>query len=212
MMQFSKDDISKMHHLYRINLINSCTGYKSANLIGTKDSQGQTNLAVFSSVTHMGSNPGIIGFFTRPTTVVRHTYENIKETGYYTINAIHDNIIEDAHHTSAKYDKLVSEFEVTNLEEEYKGNCPAPFVKNAPIQIEMKFLEEYYINANNTILVVGTVENIYLQDQIIEIDGFLNLTVAEVATINGLDGYAVPKLKSRLEYQRPKAGFAHRDN
>ena len=76
----------------------------------------------------------------------------------------------------------------------------------------MKFLEEYYINANNTILVVGTVENIYLQDQIIEIDGFLNLTVAEVATINGLDGYAVPKLKSRLEYQRPKAGFAHRDN
>jgi len=211
-MQFSKDDISKMHHLYRINLINSCTGYKSANLIGTKDSKGQSNLAVFSSVTHMGSNPGIIGFFTRPTTVVRHTYENIKETGYYTINSIHDSIIEDAHHTSAKYDKLVSEFEVTNLQEEYKGHCPAPFVNNAPIQIEMKFLEEYHINANNTILVVGTVENIYLQDQIIEKDGFLNLSAAEVATINGLDGYAVPKIKSRLEYQRPKAGFAHRDN
>ncbi len=32
MTTFSTDDINNMHHLYRINLINSCSGYKSANL------------------------------------------------------------------------------------------------------------------------------------------------------------------------------------
>ena len=35
-------------------------------------------------------------------------------------------------------------------------------------------------------------------------DGFINLSDANVATINGLDGYAFPKLKERLAYQRPK--------
>jgi len=32
--------------------------------------------------------------------------------------------------------------------------------------------------------------------------------MGKVATINGLDGYAVPQLKTRLEYQRPKPEFA----
>ena len=115
MTEFSKDDIDKMENLYRINLINSCSGYKSANLIGTKDKNGNSNVAVFSSVTHIGSNPALFGFFTRPTSVARHTYDNIKETGVFTLNHIHADIIEDAHHTSAKYNKSVSEFDVTLL-------------------------------------------------------------------------------------------------
>ena len=115
MAKFSLDDINQMHHLYRINLINSCSGYKSANLIGTKDSAGTSNVAVFSSITHLGSNPGLLGFFLRPTTVIRNTYDNIKTTGKYTLNHIHEGILEDAHHTSAKYDSSISEFDVTSL-------------------------------------------------------------------------------------------------
>ncbi|SHH69252.1 flavin reductase family protein [Winogradskyella jejuensis] len=211
MAEFSLEDINKMHHLYRINLINSCSGYKSANLIGTKDADGNSNLAVFSSLTHMGSNPGLLGVFMRPTTVIRHTYENLKNTGYYTVNHIHEQIITDAHHTSAKYDKSVSEFDVTELQEEYKDHFHAPFVAGCPIQIAMSFVEEYHIKANNTILVVGKIEKLYVPDELIEKDGFINLSKGKVVTINGLDGYAVPDLKTRLEYQRPKAGFAHRD-
>ena len=63
MTHFNTDDFSQMHHLYRINLINSCSGYKSANLIGTKSVDGITNVAIFSSVTHIGSNPALLGFF-----------------------------------------------------------------------------------------------------------------------------------------------------
>lgn len=71
MKHFSKEDISKMSSIYRLNMINSCTGYKSANLIGTKSKKGVTNLAVFNSVIHLGSNPPLIGFILRPTTVAR---------------------------------------------------------------------------------------------------------------------------------------------
>lgn len=208
MAEFSLDDINQMHHLYRINLINSCSGYKSANLIGTKDSMGTSNVAVFSSITHLGSNPGLLGFFLRPTTVIRNTYDNIKNTGKYTLNHIHDGILEDAHHTSAKYDPSISEFDVTTLEEEYKDNFIAPFVKGCPIQLAMSYVEEYPIKANNTILLIGKIEKLYVLDDLLEKDGFINLSKGKVATINGLDGYAVPELKTRLEYQRPKPEFA----
>ncbi|WP_338360189.1 flavin reductase family protein [Yeosuana marina] len=205
MPHFTQFDIDNMQHLYKINLINSCSGYKSANLIGTKSAQGISNVAVFSSVTHIGSSPALLGFFLRPTTVIRNTYENIKETGYFTINHIHESILIDAHHTSAKYDKSISEFDVTSLEEAYKDGYSVPFVKDAPIQMAMKYVEEYAIKANNTILLIGEIKDLYIADNLLEEDGFVNLSKANVATINGLDGYSVPSLKTRLEYQRPKA-------
>lgn len=204
MVYFSENDINNLHHLYKINLINSCSGYKSANLIGTKSVDGIENVAVFSSVTHIGSSPAMFGFFMRPTTVIRNTYQNIKDTGFFTINHIHKNIIEDAHHTSAKYDTSISEFDVTGLNSEYKANFQAPFVKDAPIQLAMEFVEEYHIKANNTILLIGKIVGLYVNDNLIEKDGFVNLNKAEVAAINGLDGYAVAENNLRLGYQRPK--------
>ena len=122
MFHLKRQDFDDLDHLYKINLVNSCSGFKSANLIGTKSNDGIANVAVFSSVTHFGSNPPLLGIIFRPVSdVPRNTYENIKETGQFTINHIHWDIIEQAHHTSAKYNKRISEFEVTELEEEYKN-------------------------------------------------------------------------------------------
>ncbi|WP_345276720.1 flavin reductase family protein [Litoribaculum gwangyangense] len=204
MKYFDENTIENLNHIYKINLINSCSGYKSANLIGTRSGNGIENVAVFSSVTHIGSSPAMLGFFLRPTTVIRNTYENLKETGYYTLNHIHKNILEDAHHTSAKYDASISEFDVTNLNSEYRNNFQAPFVKDAPIQMAMKFVEEYDIKANNTILVIGKIIGLYVKDILIEDDGFVNLSKANIAAINGLDGYAIPQANTRFGYQRPK--------
>ena len=118
MHYFSLEDINNLKHLYKINLINSCSGFKSANLIGTKSKDGIENVAVFSSVTHVGSNPPILGFFCRPTKVTRDTYTNIKETGFYTINHIQESNFKEAHHTSAKYNSIISEFDKTQLKSE----------------------------------------------------------------------------------------------
>ncbi|XCF04929.1 flavin reductase [Tamlana crocina] len=211
MTYFSASDIEQLDHIYKINLINSCSGYKSANLLGTRSAQGIKNVAVFSSVTHLGSSPALLGFFLRPTTVLRNTYQNIKDTGFYTINHIHEEIIQDAHHTSAKYESNVSEFEVTNLKPEYKNDFHAPFVEGAPIQLAMEFVEEYPIKANNTILVVGKIKALYVEDGLIENDGFINLSFAQVAAINGLDGYTIPQARERYGYQRPKNLVTNKD-
>lgn len=204
MKYLSKAHIENLDHIYKINLINSCAGYKSANLISTKSAKGITNVAVFSSVIHMGSSPALLGFILRPTSVARNTYDNIKETKFYTINHIHEAILEDAHHTSAKYSSDVSEFDFTRLEEEYKIDFFPPYVKNAPIQIGLKYVEEYPIQANGTILLIGEIQHLYFNKNLLHDDGFINLSKAKVAAINGLDGYAIPKLKTRFGYQRPK--------
>jgi flavin reductase (DIM6/NTAB) family NADH-FMN oxidoreductase RutF len=201
---FNYKDIQNLNKIFKINLINSCSGFKSANLLGSISEEGVSNVAVFSSVTHLGSNPPTLGFILRPTTVPRDTYKNIKDSGFFTINHIHEAIIEDAHHTSAKYPKEVSEFDVTNLEEEYKGSFKAPFVKDAPVQMSMKFIEEVYVPSNDVMLIVSQIEELYIDDELLQADGLINLSKGNIATINGLDTYAVPKFNKQLSYQRPK--------
>jgi len=203
-MHYTRDQINNLEKIKKINLINSCSGYKSANLIGTISKEGITNVAVFSSVTHLGSNPPTLGFILRPTTVPRDTYKNILESGIFTINHIFEDIIEDAHHTSAKYEEVISEFDITGLEDEYYNNCIAPFVKGSPVQMEMKFIEEYHIKSNNVIHIIAEIKNLYVKDDILKEDGFLDLAKGKVAAINGLDAYAIADNNTRFNYQRPK--------
>ena len=203
-MHYTRDQINNLEKIKKINLINSCSGYKSANLIGTISKEGITNVAVFSSVTHLGSNPPTLGFILRPTTVPRDTYKNILESGVFTINHIFENIIEDAHHTSAKYEEVISEFDITGLEDEYYNDCIAPFVKGSPVQMEMKFIEEYHIKSNNVIHIIAEIKNLYVKDDILKKDGFLDLAKGKVAAINGLDAYAIADNNTRFNYQRPK--------
>ena len=205
MKYFDKNSIADFDKIHRINLMNSLSGYKSANLLGTVSNEGFENVAVFSSIVHLGSNPPVLGFILRPTTVPRNTYENIINTGYYTVNHITEKFTQQAHHTSAKYNKLISEFDMTGLTPEYKKDFHAPFVKESPVQIGLKFLEEYHIKANDTLLVVGEIQCFYVNEVMYDDkDGFLDLSKGNVATINGLDAYAIPKNNTRYEYQRPK--------
>ena len=204
MKHYSKKDINEMNRIYRLNLINSCTGYKSANLIGTISTNKIYNVAVFSSITHLGSDPALLTFIVRPTTVPRDTYKNIIDTKQFTVNHINVDDIEDAHHTSARYPEMISEFDMTKLEKEFKDGYSAPFVKSSKIKLGCKFLNQYEIKENNTLLMVAEINDIFFEENIIQKDGWLNLDTAKTVTVNGLDGYALPKLVDRFKYAKHK--------
>lgn len=108
-------ELEQLDKEVRTNLINSLSGFKSANLIGTRNLENQLNLAIFSSVCHIGANPALMGFIHRPTSVERHTFENIVATEEFTINAISSSFIEQAHQTAARYKRSESEFEKVGL-------------------------------------------------------------------------------------------------
>ncbi len=204
MRHFTAKELGGLEKLERVNLINTISGYKPANLIGTISADGQTNLAIFSSVVHLGTNPPLFGFITRPPTEVpSHTYENLKEVGVYTINHVHQTFIENAHYTSAKFDRETSEFAACNLTEEYLEDFAAPFVRESQIKLGLRFVEEIPIKLNGTILIIGELEHLILPENVLDLDGNVDLNAAGEVCVSGLDGYHPVEKAVRFPFARP---------
>ena len=204
MKHFTNQDIQELSKYYRANLINSITGYKPANLIGTVSETGETNLAVFSSVVHLGANPPLVGMIVRPATVPRHSYENILATGYYTINHVHESFVEKAHFTSANFERSDSEFDTCKLQAEYIADFKAPFVQESNVKLGMKFLQEISIELNGTILIIGQIEHLILPEEIIGEDGNVDLEAVETICVSGLQSYSKVGKLAKFEYARVK--------
>ena len=187
----------------RIALINSLSGFKSLNLIGTVNKHGQNNLAIFNSVVHIGANPPLMGFISRPDSVEKHTIENIMETAYYTINHVNKDIFEKAHQTSARYKRDESEFDATGLTTDYKNFFPAPFVRESNIQIGLELKEIISVKTNNTLLVIGEINHLLFPSEIWEESGVLDIEKAGSIAGSSLDGYHTTQLMKRMKYAKP---------
>ena len=207
-MRLQLSDIQAMNRIPRLTLMNTITGFKSANLIGTVDENGLTNLAIFSSAVHFGSEPPLIGLVTRPVDgalkTTRHTYQNIKKNGYFTINHVHHSMIEAAHQTSAAYPDGSSEFDAVGLSPLWSDDLPAPYVAESTIRLGLQYVEEYAIKANNTILIIGKVLELYVPDNCLDEQGNLDLNAAGTTAVSGLDTYHTAKQLFRLPYARPQ--------
>lgn len=202
-MYITDKDIENFDRVRRLNIINSVSGIKPANLIGTVDGQGRTNVAIFSSVVHMSSHPPLLGFMLRPSGEVRrHTYENIMENGHYTINHIHESFIAKAHYTSAKFDKNVSEFDTCALTPEYIADFPAPFVKESHLKIGMEFLQQIPIKLNDTSLIIGKIKSITVPDEAVNEIGRIDLSVLKDVGISGLNTYYALNKLQEFPYAR----------
>jgi flavin reductase (DIM6/NTAB) family NADH-FMN oxidoreductase RutF len=189
-MHLTKEEIKGLAKRKRLNIINSITGIKPANLIGTVSEDNVANVAIFSSIIHLGSNPALLGFIVRPTgEVPRNTYENILANGRYTINHVNESFVKNAHYTSAKFDRDISEFDKCGLTDEYLHDFKAPFVKESTIKIGMKYCESIPIERNGTILVIGEIEHLILPEEAVNEKGYIDLEQAEVAGISGLNTY-----------------------
>lgn len=197
------NDIDLMDSRERVHLINSLGGFKSVSLIGTKSQSDQTNLSIFSSVFHIGANPALIALIFRPSPPERDTLRNILESGFYTLNHINESIYKKAHQTSARYDAAVSEFDAVGLTPEFKNEFQAPFVKESLIQIGIEFKEKIDIQINNTTMIIGEIVQIYIPEDCLLPDGFVDLEKANTITCSGLDSYYKTIQLDRLSYAKP---------
>ena len=202
-MILNKDDIQQFEQRYRTAFINSLAGFRQAVLVGSKSADGNTNLAIFNSLIHLGANPALFGLINRPDSVQRDTLQNILETKEYTLNYIQASQYEKAHQTSARYDKGISEFEKVGFNELYHPTCVAPFVEDAVVKIAMKFEDSLPIPLNGTILIVGSIMQVDIDASIVGPDGFVDLSEPGVLISQGLDAYFVSKAIGRLPYAKP---------
>lgn len=199
---FTQTDIEQLEQRMRARLINSLSGFKSVNLIGTQNLEGETNLSIVSSVFHLGASPALMGMIIRPDVVPRDTLSNIKALGEFTINHVSTDFWHQAHQTSARYESSVSEFEQVGLNAEYIEGVSAPFVQESRVKLALTLREINTLNINGTILVIGEVKHILLPSDSLKEDGYVDIEAAGTVSVSGLDCYHDTNRLGRLAYAK----------
>ena len=187
----------------RAHFVNSLSGVKSVNLVGTVSSEGNENLSVISSAFHLGATPALMGIIIRPDMSPRHTLNNIRENKYFTINHVNQEIYKRSHQTSARYPEDVSECEACGLTSQYLQNVKAPFVKESKIKLSMELVREVSISENGTHLLISKICGAWVPENCLEEDGHLNITKAGTLGVVGLDSYQSIQSLKRLPYAKP---------
>jgi len=201
-MNWNNRDFSGMNRFYRGNLINSITGFKSLNLLGSISEKGIPNLAVFTQVLHLGADPALLGILFRPQMPGMHSLVNIRETGWLTMNHVLEGEELAAHWTSARWEK--PEFEATGFASEFLEGIPAPFVKGKRIRMALKPEQEIPLEINGTTLLIASLQYLEVPDEALLEDGFVQLIRAGSLAGSGLDGYAAAASVQRFSYARPE--------
>lgn len=202
-MRLDREHLDQRDKYFKTNFINAITGFKSANLVGTVSPSGQTNLAVISSVVHVGAMPPLNAMVIRPHSAARHTLENLVATGFYTINHIHRDMVAAAHQTSVRYSREQSEFAATGLDECWLDGFAAPFVGQSLIRLGMRYCEHQTLAINGAVLVIGEVVLVDVPDDCVAESGHLDLERAGTVAVSGLDGYHRTSPLARMAYAKP---------
>jgi flavin reductase (DIM6/NTAB) family NADH-FMN oxidoreductase RutF len=200
---YTSKSIREMEHRYRTNFVNSLSGFKGLQLVGTMSESGISNLAPVSSIVHIGVNPPLIGMVLRPNTVPRQTLENIMSSKCWTLNNVLEEFYPQAHQCAARYDEHSSEFRETSLTEAY-SSLKAPYVEQASIQIGLQLTEKIDIKANGTHMVIGEIVEVFMPQNIVENDGTIDIQKSGSLVVAGLNAYHKTSKLSRLSY--PKVG------
>ncbi|WP_299250518.1 flavin reductase [uncultured Cytophaga sp.] len=201
-MIVTKDILEGFEKNVRTSFINSLAGFRQVALVGTKSETGQTNLAIFNSLMHLGANPALFGLLNRPDVVDRHSLQNILHTGVYTLNFVDASFAAMAHQTSARYPTEVSEFAAVGFNESYRRGIEAPFVEEAVVKIGMQFEQKVDISINNTVLIIGSIQYVELPDSCMGVDGFVDVSQSNVLVSCGLDAYFKTEKVARFEYAK----------
>lgn len=203
MKRITTQDIQHWEARYRATFINSLAGYKQPVLVGTRSVSGTSNVAVFNSLVHIGANPPLYGLLFRPDTVRRDTLRNIEESGEYTLNWMAAKDVEAVHQTAAKYPAEESEFAAVGFAEITDDGACSPRLAAAVISARLRLAQIIDIPLNGTKLVIGSVEEIYVPEDVVSGEGFVALHKLDVLSCVGLDAYYRPQPLMRLSYPRP---------
>jgi hypothetical protein len=75
--------------------------------------------------------------------------------------------------------------------------------KRAPVGTRVEFKERIDITINNTIMIIGQINEVYVPEDCLCEDGFLDLEKANTITCSGLDSYHKTQKLDRLSYAKP---------
>ena len=200
-MKILIEDFNTLENHFRANLINSAIGIKQASLIGTVGVNCISNLALFSSTVHLGSNPPLVAIFSRPEgDTPKQTLKNIIDNRDYSINHVNKSIINRAHSCSFKFSAEESEFTECNLSEKFITDFKAPFVKESNVSFAVRYQRHLSVQENGVIMVIGKIKSVFVNENIIQDNGEVDFNYSSSVGVAGNNTYyGLDKIKS-LKY------------
>lgn len=200
--RISITEIHKMEREYRRTFINCLWGLKSVHLIGTVNQNSVPNLSIISSVFHVGANPPMMGVCFRPPVANTHTFDNILLTKQFTVNVVTEQIYKQAHRCSANFRDGISEFDEVGLTPQFESAFGAPFVEESPIRFSVLYHEHFSVSENESRIVIGKVQDIFIDESLIDRQGYISYEQTNSVVVSGLEGYNSVKEIDRLGYER----------
>lgn len=177
---------------------NQLSGVKSAWLVGSCNKEGQSNLAIFSSLVHLGANPPLMGLVSRPHTVEKHTIENIQEMGKFSLNLIPYKMVREAHLTSARFTREISEFSACGFSEVPCQGIPT--VKESPLSIILDLKRILDIEENGTHFIIGQVSEVLMEGDDLNFQDYDPLLCVGLDQYHRLNNEGPPL---KLKYAKP---------
>jgi len=179
MKLFSLEEFGQMQEEFRVNFINSLSGFESSNLIGTFDGEGNPNLGVTSACFHLGADPALIGLAISPIHVEPQTIKNLIEQDFFTINHVDKSQYKNKEKEHLYFTHDFSDVNPNAFTEFYTGTSPAPYAAEALIKIGLKKKEVIPITETKSYILVGLIQEVLLDETLLGTDGRINAEQVE---------------------------------
>jgi len=135
----ASNDIKTNYHLLISGIVPRPIAF-----VGTKDKNGNDNLAPFSFFNGFGANPPIVGFspaLSGRTGKPKDTLLNIKEIPEFSISIVNHDIVEQMSLASSEYSPDVDEFTKSGLDKFKCKDINPSAVKGSPFIMECKLYD-----------------------------------------------------------------------
>jgi len=172
-MSFKRFDPKKIGMKNVYHLLISGIAPRPIALVGSKDKNGNVNLAPFSFFNGFGANPPIVGFsptLSGKTGLPKDTLLNIKENNEFTISVVTSDIVNQVSLSSCEYQRDVDEFVKAGFTKQESNFVNVPGVKESPFIMECKLHDIIELGGNPASgnLILGEVILFHVNDDIIK--------------------------------------------
>lgn len=135
--------------------------------VGTRSVQGVDNLAPFSFFMGVSSKPPAVAISVARAgrDRLKHTAQNILDTGVFTVSIPSTYHLEQVAGTAAQYPESVSELEQWNLVARPGTQVDAPFPAQAGVALECRCIHTH--DLGTTHLIVGEVLVFHIHDELV---------------------------------------------
>ena len=121
--------------------------------------EGKKNIITIGMFAFFSGKPTLVGAGIAPS---RYSYELIRQSKEYVVNAVDENLVEAVRICGQKSGREVDKFELAKLTPEKGLKVNAPLIKESPVSIECKVVKE--VEVGDHVWFIGEVLAVHVRE------------------------------------------------